>query len=68
MVGESTQKATVYLLRQAAGVVSTARIEGAPFHRAPSASKGVHQATPLSPLTALSSGSYNPLKFLSVTN
>jgi len=29
--------------------------------------KGVHQATPLSPLTALSTGSYNPLTILPAT-
>ena len=40
--------------------------EGLPRLRVARA-KGVHQATP-SLLTALSTGSYNPLNFISVTN
>ena len=45
----------------------TARVQRGSSETARCASKGVHQATPLSPLTALSTGSYNPLTFLPLT-
>ncbi len=41
--------------------------EGLPRPRVARA-KGVHQATPVSPLTALSTGSYNLLMFLPITD
>jgi hypothetical protein len=46
----------------------TARIERALFHRARSASTGDSPGHPLSLLTALSPGPYNPFTFLSATD
>jgi cyclic pyranopterin phosphate synthase len=45
----------------------TARIERAQFHRARSASKKGTWPLPAPPLTALSTGSYNPLTFNEIT-